>query len=361
MNYDDEQRLAADGATEVMYMGSGKTQSASLAAYWYLMQKPVAGEEEPGGAVGERFTPVPVEELKRRLAVLHERAVEPLTEEIEELSDSGRFLASDEETQESGEGTEEAGPSSNWAAQQAELRNEIRKEIYTQGAPNLPIAAWKRYAGDHYSDYWEETRRSFSTVLLVGRALGRGMTPKKRRHSREIMPLWLNSEHMLIDRRFEWPRLLESLECRRPANFWDAWDTERERAAAEHRMEELRTSSCSLQSLDYERLREAVRTYLTLRTSVTVVVGAARNPDAALTSLIADATSFGTAETADGTWSLLVAAPPVAAGLCHEAGRPRLAVMELPGAPPGPNELWSDTNTDGNSILRRLIDALTAL
>jgi hypothetical protein len=107
-------------------------------------------------------------------------------------------------------------------------------------------------------------------------------------------------------------------------------------------------------------LRDAVRTYFALPVSIMIVVdsvGAARDPIAALNSLIAEATSFSAAQADDGAWTLLVTAPAVAGECSHTMERPRLAVLELPGDPP-PEHQRLNSNTQSVKLLREIRNVL---
>lgn len=361
MNYDDNRkRLTENWATEVMMMLDGKTLGAGLLAYWHLMQTPVEGEEEPGGPVDERFTPIPKEELEQRLAALGKVTVEPLSEEIEELSDSGRFLIPDEKTQKPEEGTENIeAPSSSETAHHTDHSIALRK-IYLESTPIGPNDSWKRRAISHYSDSWEETRRSYSAIFLVNCKRSRKPTPERLEAETQFLFQPFSYEVKRINPRLADARFLTHFRF----TLWNDPVMERKRKSAARNMEEFESPlpclpkspmPCPPPSSYYERQNEVVHT------SITIIVdnmGAAQDPNAALTSLIADATSFRTAETDDGAWSLLVTAPPIAAPCRHEVGGPRLAVMELPGAPPGPNDLRSDTNDDPEAFMRKLFEAL---
>ncbi|MEV5194759.1 hypothetical protein AB0K86_19910 [Streptomyces clavifer] len=66
--------------------GGGKTFSLGLVAYWLYLQEPV-DDVEMDDSEADDFVPVSDAELEKRLANLHEAENEPVTEEIESLSE----------------------------------------------------------------------------------------------------------------------------------------------------------------------------------------------------------------------------------------------------------------------------------
>ncbi|MER6112670.1 hypothetical protein [Streptomyces hirsutus] len=336
MKREDEQLMAGGKEFMVLAPGSGKTESANLMACWRLMQTPSEGEDEPGGPVDERFTPVSEEELERRLAALNDLTVEPLPVEIEELSDSSRFLAPVEETQEPERVTRGTSPLGSrqplraWAPSRRGLFMESRLAL-----PDVPV--WGRHVDVFFSSNWEEVQRTFSTVLYVGPVQGGSLSLKLRSTEGTLSPRWFF--------------------CR--SDRWGDMFREWEQASERRREEGLyyySTSSwsCALIRPD-QPLRDAVRnSTLTRHSAVDVFVdntGASRDPNAALTSLIADATTFCITEADDGAWTLLVTAPAVGGDKHPAAGPPRLAVMELPGAPPGLSSARPPANWRPSSIV----------
>ncbi|MEU6258649.1 hypothetical protein [Streptomyces sp. NPDC047043] len=332
MNYWEEQRYEMPS-----FVGSGKTY-AGLLAYWRLMQTPAEGEDVTGGAVDERFTPVSEEGLEQRIALLDSMIVSPLPEEIEDLADSSRFLASPEGENgatETGSRPGEEGSLLQAAARPARAPFMTSAEVVVDGMTEqslIPVP--------YLRDEWV---KAFSTVLLVWSGEG-GTAVANWGRAAMARPITLYAcEKVLNDPHTDY--------------------------AAPRRAE--------FESLHYmvsshnEQLRDAVQSCFSLRTSITVVVdnvGAARDPNAALESLIADATCFGAAEDEDGTRALVVTAPPAPASLpavaqqCrHEVvGRPRVAVMELPGDPPHESPQQKE-NGEPSALLKRLMKALAAL
>ncbi|MFJ5064622.1 hypothetical protein ACIP96_35035 [Streptomyces nigra] len=341
MKPEDEWQVTADGEMTVIFMGGGKTEAAGLVAYWHSMHTPAEGEEESGGPDVERFTPVPEVELERRLAELKGLVVEPLPEEIEELSDSSRFLDPVEETKEP-EKTAAKNPSHTFRPLRSKLhRLTVRSAFREDAQASHGLAAWKRHADAGLADHWVEVQRAFSTVLYVGSIQDEPLRRKLRRTESPFSRL---------------------IFC---ADMWDDMFKEWERAS-ERQREEVRhystpSWSCALIQPD-QTLRDAVRNvYFTQHYRVTICMdttGAARDPNAALTSLIADATTFCATAAADGAWTLLVAAPAVGGDACPAPRPQRLAVMELPGAPPWLDSARPPTNAPDMELLSKLRSAL---
>ncbi|MEV6179905.1 hypothetical protein [Streptomyces sp. NPDC052015] len=343
MKPEDERQVTADREMTVMFMGSGKSRTAGLMAYWRMMQTPVEGEDEPGGPADERFTPVSDEELERRLAELNDLVVEPLPEEIEELSDSSRFLDPVGETKEPDEATTADPHHAFSPSPRRGLRLAIASSASREDEAGQGLATWKRHADAGLTDHWAEFQRAFSTVLYVGYSQV-GTRARKRRTESPFSDL--------LFRRAMWDDMLKE------------WERASERKRQEVTHYSTPSWSWALIRPD-QPLRDAVRNvYFTHRYSVTVCVdnmGAARDPNAALTSLIADATTFCATTTDDGAWTLLAAAPAVDSDACLAPSPPRLAVMELPGAPPRLDSARPPTNEPDLALLRRLINALEGL
>jgi hypothetical protein len=325
MSYDDERQHPESKAHLVMSTGSGKT--LSMIAYWHLMQTPMEGEEGPGGTVDERFTPVPDEELERRLAALDELTVSPLPADIEGLSNSGRFLREPEaeDARVLGERKQDVHSSSSEKGSHQGASPRLMRVYHGASSRTSTSNALKWFAAQlrrpgQWEEAWQEARHNYSAVLLVCAGENDIGTLKMKRS--ETPPTSWGD-------RCDWlAYLADSRVVKRHREFT---------RDAEHSRATLRYLSYDSLSPYGEFLRDAVRTYFTLHVSITVVVdnvGAARDPNAALNSLIAEATSFSAAEVDDGTWTLLVTAPAVAGERSHTMGRPRLAVLELPGDPP---------------------------
>ncbi|MEV0487256.1 hypothetical protein AB0I69_42490 [Streptomyces sp. NPDC050508] len=347
MSYDDERQHEADEAEVTMFVGGGKTMSAGLVAYWYLMQTPVEGEDEPGGEVDERFVPVPEDELDRRLASLHERTVEPLPEDIESISGTDLYLSESEE----GEGDSDSHETASSDASYISLLSHLYRSALS------PVDRSWRWPPDSLFNFGlEEVGQEYSTVLLC--SAGGSIKSSGRGNFVPIISPWSRRRNWLTDRR------ADSYRCKH--DFW--WDrlcvywSERERDC-----ERRRVDSESLMFEPFhprnEPLRDAMQIYFTLHTTVTIVVdnlGAARDPNAALNSLIAEATSFSAAAADDGRWTLLVTAPAVRQECSHSVGRPRLAVMELPVDPP-PESRQQNAIEESEVLLRRIRNELEAL
>jgi hypothetical protein len=323
MSYDDERQHAADEANEVtIFMGGGKTY-AGLAAYWRVLQTPADGEDGTGGTVDERFTPVPDEELERRFAELDSKAIEPLPEEIESLSDGSRFLKGGAEIEEAKNVTQAVVDGAALYKSLAKLMKAWFQE--SEWFVDLSM----NNLGDRH---WQPAMRDFAAVLFVG-------------HGR-ITELKLSRCEMSFS---------DELDYRRKGRGWKV---------SHGRSEELRALTYDSLRAHREQLRDAVQTYsFVYRCHITVVVdnvGATRDPDAALTSLITEATDFGAAEANDGTWTLVMAAPVVAEEHSHAVAGPRLAVMELPGVPSRESAQQQNEIADPeeSELLRRLMIAL---
>ncbi|MER7937904.1 MULTISPECIES: hypothetical protein [unclassified Streptomyces] len=329
----------------VMGIGSGKTES--LIAYWHHMQTPAEGEDMvEGNAVGA-FVPPSEADLQRRLASLHERVVEPLPEDIESLSDSSQFL--DEKNEESAAESQEVTPQEGESSPASRL--EKGKYPYLQGGPLVAMDALLRYHFDlpfHVRDEWMDRMREFSVVLFCG--FGKE-SPSRKRRTRPRYNFTLRprsrSEHFFIrHRREEWADVLGS------------FNSDYVRTRDEH----LREMTSSMLHPLQEPTRDLVQTYFTVHTTCTIMVdnlGAARDPDAALRSLLRDATSLSASEEDDGRMTLLIMAPAASQPLGNDPARPRLAILELPNdGPADPRQ--PNQNGESTTLLRELRNALEA-
>ncbi|MET7913968.1 hypothetical protein ABZS98_38300 [Streptomyces avermitilis] len=342
MNPDDERQATANRWMVTMPTGGGKTRAFSLTAYWHLLQTPVEGEDEQGGPADGRFTPVPPDELERRLAELDNEVAEPLPEVIESLSDSSRFLAP-------AEGPPQEVKKVPHNRQRMLFAASFRQPGTTreQAQAERSYASRKRRADALQTgnpSLWAEVERAFSTVLYVGSTHQERLPRKLRPAEQSRFSDFIRSTDVWLDMLTE--REVAS-QCRR------------ETAAADCFTQPVR--SWTVIQAD-QRLRAAVWEFCaTLTSTITVYVdhtGAARDPNAALNSLIADATNVCATATNDGRWALLVTAPAAGSDAYPALIPPRLAVMELPGAPPRLDSGSSMPNDPDEELLRRLKSAL---
>ncbi|MFF3585004.1 hypothetical protein [Streptomyces mirabilis] len=346
MNYEEDSRRDEAGRSKLMmFVGGGKTMSAGLMAYWHAMQTPVAGEDDPEGTADGRFTPLSDDELEQRLASLHDRTVEPLPEEIESLADSSTL------NREGGhEGAESA------------VKGVVHKQLHWWDFSG-PTASRFLGRADVFQDHCraeltnaccddlEEATLYYSTVLVC----------------KTIRPMVLpRRKQWLTDRRLERRRnaqafwhALDGYECE--SNTW--LEAGPDALSTQGQVPYVPCAPYTFTS-SHEPLREAVQAYFThftLRCDIKIVVdnvGAARDPNAALRSLIADATSFSAATDSAGRWALLMTAPAPREAPEHARGRPRVAVMELPVDPPPGTELAP--GNEESALMRTIVNSLVS-
>ncbi|MFG2827805.1 hypothetical protein ACGFWI_10120 [Streptomyces sp. NPDC048434] len=293
----------ADRTYVTVSTGAGKTYSLALVAYWHLMQSP-PDVEEPDFSAADDFTPVPDDELERRLAEIDGGGVESLPEEIESISDSSLFLL---EPQDRVDGS-------------------CAESGVTYRRPHLP-SSFEQFHQRHVSNF------PFSAEITL---------EKIRSRSQANSPIIFVSFNLHASIRAFPSKLTDKY--RRPDSHHLNW---RIREPYTHWREgggDLKRKEPTHDDELFRQLRHAVWESIT-RNAWTILVDEleeVHDPHEALYSLISTATMFTTATASDGSWSLVFAAPPdPGVDMCrHYVGRrqPQLAVMELPGNPPVSNE-----------------------
>jgi hypothetical protein len=320
----------ADRTYVTVFTGTGKTQNLALTAYWHLMQMPLDAEESDSSAADD-FTPVSDDELERRLSEIDGGGVEPLPEEIENLSDSSRFLL---EPQDRVDGF--CGESG-----------------VTYRNSHLP-SDFEQFHQRHLSDF------SFFAEMTLKNIRSRSQVNSpfifvsfNLRASIHAFPNKLTEKYRQPDPRHLYWR------TREPCTHWREANSD------------LKRKETTLDDELFRQLRHAVWESIT-RNAWTILMDdleEAHDPREALYSLLSTATVFTTATASDGTWSLVFAAPlDPGVGMCrHDVGRrqPRLAVMELPGKPPvghkQQNEMMQRREKDWRAELYGAVAALRRL